>query len=500
MRDVDRNIAAALSASVVSSLIGFVSIPVYVHFLGVGGYGLIGFLTTLQAVLQILDCGIATTINREVARGQAAGKVLGALGVVRAAAYFYWFVAFGIAVLVLVAAPLVARVWLNGTELSDAALVSAVAMMGLVIAARWPAQFYQNGLMGAQRIVASSLLAIAYAIAANIGSIVVLAFISPTIYAFLLWQAAAAIAYVQALRWAMYKSIGRPSGRIDLKELARSMRFSLGVTAVTATGIVLSQADKTLVSRAVDLDHFGYYMLGVAGASLLYLIAAPVFNVAYPRFSELVRRGDEATLVDVYHLSTRLLSCLLFPFAMFISVCSVPLVELWTGKHLVATAVGDFLPMLVTGAALHGVMHMPYALQLAKGNTRLPLTVNAILLIIVPPMAWVLIGERAVFGGALAWLLFQVLYLLLGSWLTHRRLLARGRWRWLLLDVGVPALVTMAVGATAKLSFAAFDLSRNGELLAGATAMGVAFFLCVFASPALRTAARARFRPMLGSR
>jgi O-antigen/teichoic acid export membrane protein len=51
-----------------SAILQFLSVPLVVNLIGVEGYGLVGFFTTLQVSLQMLDLGFSATINRELAR------------------------------------------------------------------------------------------------------------------------------------------------------------------------------------------------------------------------------------------------------------------------------------------------------------------------------------------------------------------------------------------------------------------------------------------------
>ena len=47
---------------------GVVFVPVYIHYLGIESYGLIGLFALLQAWLTLLDMGMTPTLSREMAR------------------------------------------------------------------------------------------------------------------------------------------------------------------------------------------------------------------------------------------------------------------------------------------------------------------------------------------------------------------------------------------------------------------------------------------------
>ncbi|MBW1819154.1 MAG: oligosaccharide flippase family protein, partial [Deltaproteobacteria bacterium] len=65
---VKTNIAANFIGRIWASLMTLLFVPLYIQFLGVEAYGLVGFYASLKAVSSIFDFGLSTTLNREVAR------------------------------------------------------------------------------------------------------------------------------------------------------------------------------------------------------------------------------------------------------------------------------------------------------------------------------------------------------------------------------------------------------------------------------------------------
>jgi len=171
-----------------TALIGFAVIPFYVKYLGHEGYGLIGFLVTAQAVLQVSTWDSRPTSTARSPAKRSPGDLSGAPALLHTAATIYWAMAgvIALAMLALVTFYRSALAELRDARLDD--LAYAVMLIGLVIAARWPGQLYQGALMGAQRIVVSSALNIALATLGSGGAVLVLAFVSPSVSALLLWQ------------------------------------------------------------------------------------------------------------------------------------------------------------------------------------------------------------------------------------------------------------------------------------------------------------------------
>ena len=49
---VKRNIVANLAGSTWTALVGLIFIPLYIHLIGIEGYGLVGIFATLQAIFE----------------------------------------------------------------------------------------------------------------------------------------------------------------------------------------------------------------------------------------------------------------------------------------------------------------------------------------------------------------------------------------------------------------------------------------------------------------
>lgn len=484
-----RNLMAGLANAVWSGLVGLAVVPFYLQYLGMEAYGLIGFFVTMQALLQVLDMGLAPTVNREVARYSASGNVKGAAGLVHTLAVIYWALAASIALLLGVLSPVIADYWLQSNQLGRKSVSHAVLLIGLVIAFRWPVGLYQGVLIGAQRIVVSSLLSITMVTTASVGAVAVLALVSPTIEAFFLWQAGVSLVYTGAVRWAAWQVIGRAVPfRFDAVELKRIWRFSAGMSGIAISGLIFTQLDKLVLSKMLGLVDFGHYMLATVAAGGLYLLITPTFNVLYPRLTALVAAEDEVGLQTLYRLGTRMLVVLLFPVAMLLIAFPESVLEIWTGDPRIAAIVSPVVALLVAGTVLNGVMFLPYALQLAYGMTWIPLAINIGLMCLMIPMVVVLAHFYGAIGGGLAWVIIESIYVAVGTALTHRHLLRGQGGRWLFVDVGIPLLVAIAVGLLGRGLREPLGLSVHEQLFLALGSAFVCAVLILAVSPQLRAA------------
>ncbi|MDB6089440.1 MAG: polysaccharide biosynthesis protein [Gammaproteobacteria bacterium] len=491
-----RNIAAGLASSAWTALLGLAVVPLYLKYLGLEAYGLIGFFATTQALFQVLDMGLAQTMNREIARCAAADDLPQGRRLLHSLAVVYWAAAAAIALLMLLLGPWIADHWLKPGRVQRESVTHAVVLMGAVIACRWPISLYQGALNGLQRLALSSAVAVGMTTLASGGAIVVLMFVSRTIEAFFIWQAVVGLIYALTIRSLSWTVLGRSAGlRFDRQQLQRVWGYSLGMGGIAISALVFTQLDKALLSKLLGLADFGRYVLASTIVAGLYVLVTPLFNAVYPRFSQLVALGDSVQLTDLYRLGTRLLSSVLFPIAVVLAVLAREVIAFWTGNEQLAGAVAPLVALLSAGSALHGVMYFPFALQLAYGLPRVALTINLVLLVVQVPLVITCAYSMGALGGALSWLVLHVLYLLLGTWLTHRQVLPGIGRKWLLLDVGVPLCVALLLAAVLRYAVVPLEWPPALKLLTGA-ALGVTVIAAEIAtSPRMYSVLARNIRP-----
>jgi O-antigen/teichoic acid export membrane protein len=261
------------------------------------------------------------------------------------------------------------------------------------------------------------------------------------------------------------------------------------MSGIALSSLMFTQLDKIILSKALGLEYFGHYMLATLVVSAMYVLIAPAFNVIYPRFCALALSDNVKKLTELYRLGTCLLATALFPIAIAVAVFSRELIQGWTGDPDIASNVAPIVAPLALGTALNGVMHFPYALQLAWGMTWLPLTINVVLMIVMVPLTIFLALSYGALGGAVAWLILEVLYVMLGTWLTHRHLLRSLALRWLFQDVGVPLGLSLLVVVLGERVMQQWELSIYTRLICGAGLAALAAGLCWVVSPQLRSLA-----------
>ncbi|MEX2110701.1 MAG: oligosaccharide flippase family protein [Gemmatimonadaceae bacterium] len=482
-----------------SAIMGLAFIPLYISYLGMEAYGLIGLFALTQVWLTLLDMGMTPTLNREMARFTAGAHSPQSIRDLLRSVEIVCFTLAGLIALGLWGASgYLATHWLKPERLSTEVVTLAIAIMALIVALRFCEGIYRSSLFGLQRQVwyngANSLLATVR----HGGAVAVLAWVSPTIEAFFIWQAAISLLTVLVLAMRVHEALPATAsrGRFSRRALAGIWGFASGMMAITVLGLLLTQADKVLLSRLLPLELFGYYTLAATVAGALYMLIVPITQAVYPQMVEMSVRDDRADLAAVYHQGAQLVTVLTAPAAMILGFFAGGVVFMWSGDARLADNTAPILSALVLGNFLHGLMHLPYQLQLAQGWTSLTIKTNIIAVIAFIPAILITVPRYGAVGAAWIWLALNACYVLIVIQLMHRKLMPAEKFRWYFGDVALPAGAALAVVLLAQQVQPTGYQSRVHWL----AFLAMAGFLALVASTAAASLTRNRLLRMVRSR
>lgn len=434
---------------------GLLFVPLYVRFLGIEAYGLIGIFSTLLALFGFLDLGLSATLNREMARlAVQEGKTREMRDLLRTLEIPYWLVGVSISIIVVASSPFIAYHWVNAEKLSPKTVQSAIMIMGLAVAFQWPMGLYTGGLMGLQRQVLLNGVNVAMATFRGLGAVFILWLVSPTVDAFFSWQIVASILHVSLMVFFLWRSLpdAAEPPRFRPKLLLNIWRFAAGMTGITVLVTILMQLDKVILSRMLSLKIFGYYALANVVAMNLGRFISPVFSAAYPRLTNLVALGDTEEITRLYHKSAQLVAVLILPAAFVVAFFSKEIMFLWTQNSATTEYTYVLLSILVMGTAINGLIYIPYALQLAFGWTKLAFLGNIVSVLLLVPLMILFTKIYGAVGAACVWVILNVGYMFISLPIMHRRLLHNEKRRWYCEDVGLPFGVALSVAGVLRLT------------------------------------------------
>ncbi len=475
--------------SIATALAMLIMAPVYLKYLGAEAYGLIGFYTTLLMCMQVFDMGMATTLNREIARHGIGRLSEDNAQLLRCVELIYATISVALVLGMWILGAWFAKSWFTAKNIPGADITYALYGIGTCVALRLPINVYQSALFGAQKMHLASAIGIIQIIAGAIGSYVLLRFHNADLAIFFAWQVVIALLHLASIRAAVWRNAPKLSARNrDWRPLRGLWRYAAGAGLVSIAGLVLSQVDKVVLSKTLDLEQYGYYMLASTLAASVHMISGSFYNVFFPLASKLIKSDQLEILLSKYQLFSASLAACVFPFALYLMLLFPKLLNLWIGDQAAVDQISPIATILVIATSLHALMFLPHALTMAMGISRSYLTMYGLLIGLSLPVTVLLSIHYGAVGGALAQVALFVIHVFSGAWITHRICFKGYAISWLFKDVGRPLGVVMLFGFIVHTN--GFHIRLNFDWIGGLlsiVAWMVVFFSCVVVSPSTRS-------------
>lgn len=451
-----KNIVANFAGTIWQSIMGLIFIPMYIMYLGIEAWGLIGIFATLQVIFSLLDMGLSSTLNREMARLSALPhKEQEMRNLVRTLEVIYWCVAAFVGISVIALSPFIAHHWIDAGKLSTQTVEQALLIMGFVMAFQMPIAFYSGGLMGLQKQVLLNKINISISTLRGAGVVLILWLVSPTIQAYFLWQVIISGINVILLGYFLWRILPHSEETaVFQKQLLKGIwKFAAGMSGITILAVILTQTDKIILSKMLSLEMFGYYMLASTVAMNLGRLVSPVFISIYPKFTQLVSIDDQDGLKQLYHKICQLTAVLVLPAAIVIALFSYEVILLWTQNPVTAEKTHLIISIMICGTALNGIMNPPFALQLAFGWTKLSVFKNIVAVVLLVPLIIVLTIHYSAIGAASAWLILNIGYVIFEIPVMHGKILRKEMWHWYWHDIFLPIIAALSIASIGRIFF-----------------------------------------------
>lgn len=450
---IRRNTVANYVGTACQAILGFLFIPLYIKYLGIESYGLIGFSVSLNALLRLTDLGLSSTLSRKFARystlSESATRMRTLLKTLQ---IVYWGISLLVGCLIFVIAPLIVKYWIDAGSLGTATIQKAVVLIGLTAALQGPRSLYNGGIFGLQRHVLGNCINITFAILRSGGVVLALALLSPTIITFFLYQLGVALIGalgVGIILWGLLPHINTHS-RFQLSQLKSVWRFAAGMSIASVLWLILSQLDKIILIKMLPLRMFGYYAVGSAVAAGTCYLSGPLFTTFLPRYTQLYALGDDRPLRETYRITCRLNALIIIPTVTLLALFSYEALLIWTRNPVIAKHAHLILSLLVIGYGLNQIASLPYALQVASGWVRLGVYTNVAAVIVIVPTLVIATRFYGGVGAAVVWIALNCIYVFIYVNFLHTRIL-KGEARHWYAGILLPLVLAVGVGLLGQL-------------------------------------------------
>lgn len=452
---IRRNLAASYAARGYNIVVGIAMAPIYLSYMGIEAYGLIGLFTMMMGWFQLLDMGLTPTLIRESARFRGGVVGIDSLrSLVRALEIVFGGVAAVASVMMAIFARQIAARWLNVHTLSVDTVSHAVLLMGLGVPLRWMSGLYRGVVSGFERQVFLGVYTIAVTTVRYVGVLGVFLFVGVSPVYFFAFQLVVAAAELVGLALATHLLVQRgpgPRSSFSWRPLRETFGFSLTIAFSAAVFVAVSQTDKLLLSRILPLSAYGAFSIAVVAAGAILSVSTPFEQVLLPRLAKLVAEGDEAGTLGLYFRATQAVCVLVCPAVTVIVLFAGTILRVWTGKPDLDHDAAEILRLYSVGNGFLAIGTFAYYIQYAKGDLTLHFAGQTLMLLLLVPLFAVAAGRFGGVGTGAVWASVNGLYAIAWVPIVHARVLRRVHRKWLGENVLPIVLANAAAGGAIDL-------------------------------------------------
>jgi len=404
------NSIANLGGNFASIGISLLLIPLYIKYLGLEAYGLIGFFTTISAYVAVLDFGLLSSLANKMSSYKSSESskdetvdILSSvenlfIGVLAVAALIWFF-----------AADFLSTAWFKENSLGMDRLKIILLLMGATTLIRFFGNIFRSTLLG---LCDQIYLNISTSIFSMLRGVVVVfgLYISPSILTFFLLQLLTTLLEVLFFRLRVCKILDIKWTFPDANFSTLRQFYKIGVINALCVllWVSLTQIDKLILSKMLSLKEFGEVSISLSIVNLLPVFSASILQAFTPDLVASRGANQGQRFAEVFIKILTLTSLVMWPIVSSISAFSNEIIWAWTGSKEIQAA--NYLPYYAIAQCFVGLNAILYSIQFAKNDISLHFKINIFFTMgSIALLCWST-NKFGVEGASLTWLGANSLY------------------------------------------------------------------------------------------
>lgn len=396
-----------------SLLAVFLCVPLYINYLGIENYAVIGFYTLVLALISFADAGMSSAITREFSLEESTGYKLSILNKIEK---LYWGVLFFICSIIMFFSGIIAEKWLKTEAINLNDLTNYILLIGVGACIQMAASLYYGALFGLGFQVQANNYQIIWTTFKSLLVILLIKFIRNGLYVFFIWQIICNIIYVYSLRSSVLKGLDKKNNNTNygLKSFEipkRIYKYIGGMALVAIISSISSQMDKLVISYFYSLKVFGYYTMVSLLAQIPIFITMPIAAFIFPLLSKFAEKKDKKSLFDnTLKKFIFLLYLIIIPTSIFICFYPLEVLQTWSNAKIELHLLSDmvFLVQTLTIGSMFLAMQFPlYYTLLAHSETKYTVYQGAVQLVVGVPLLFCLAKFYGLKYVGITWLLIN---------------------------------------------------------------------------------------------
>lgn len=479
------NITANFIGQIFTTSIGFIFIPIYVHYLGVEAYGLIGIFSIITAWLGILDAGLSPSLTREMALftgGKYSNNEIRTL--LFSVESFFLVIGITIFLILFLVSNWLSTYWIHSKVISSEVIRNSILLMGAIFSLKFFESTYKNSILGLQYQVQVNLYEILISLLKAVGSVCLLNFFSASLLIFFSWQLFLSIVYIIFLKYTINKLLPAPTSKINFSSssLLSIKSFAGGMMIMVILSLFQTQIDKVLLSKILSLKEFGFYSLAFTAAGAIMVLTTPISQALYPRMNQLFQKDDKKSFMDLFHLGNQLILILFGSASMLLFFYPKLFLLFWTNDLQITMNSHSLLALIVFGFFFSGINTMPFTIILTHSMLKSANYFKTLLVIISIPAILYFVPKYGSIAAAIIWLLGAFFNYIFSLFIVFKKYDISDLYYWFIHDLFFPALPIFSVLLVSKLIIS--DISSR---FAAGGVLFLLFMVCVLFSAMFST-------------
>lgn len=470
----------------------YIFIPLYIKILGETAYGLVSFFATLQTTMNLLGLGLANTLSREFAVGKDTDENNAKkYKLLRSIEMIYFVLGALIIALCIFGSDFISEKWLNIESLNARTVATVISLMGISIALQIVANLYAGCLLGMNKQVMANVLCISWSVAKSVGTLLIIAFISPNLISFYGWHIFVDLIYLIALRISVVKKLKLKQNvklKIsDLSNIKSIWRYTCGILFISFIALVNKQLDKVIISKFLTLSELGAYNVATTLGSLTSIVPAALYTAIFPRFTNYATTNNVASLEMEFKRINKIVGLFISCMGSYIAIYALQLIKIWTGSDEYVGILGNVGLLVVLAVALIEYQEISYALALANGNTKYNVFVGGIFMPLIVISTYYGIKMYGLLGAGFVYFIMMLGQTCIYQFLVYKKYITKNASCLIFKDTIVPLIICMFIAYMSKCIINVFSVNALLQscwaiLCGGVTLGGV---LVVFAKDEL---------------
>lgn len=440
----------------------FVFIPLYIKYVGIESYAVIGFYGLLLGIVSFADAGLSSAVIKEFASAESTSYKFSILRLIEKR---YIFICFILMLIIVFFAPLIAENWLTSETIPIEKLSYYIRLIGIGISLQLLSSLYFGSLFGMGFQIEANMLQIIWNMFKSFLVILPLIFIESNLEVFFLWQIACNLIFVVILRWRTIKQLEKVGPKLTqiLNKIPKPIiQYVSGMVLIALMSSINSQADKVVTSSVFPLKLYAYYTLASTVAQIPVMLAVPMSISLFPVISRFVSRGQKTELKILFEKSTFILNNIIFVAVFALIFYTKEVILLWTGSSIETTSLSEVLlttKLLVIGSALLALQFLLYYVLLSFNKTKYNVMQGIFQIGLGIPILYFFIFKIGMAGGGISWIAINGGGLIFLFLIVTTHFVKVQRFGFVFKNYFVPFMISLAVFFCVYFGYQSFSLN-----------------------------------------